>query len=230
MRFIYKFIQVVLALFATQAFAQKSPPPPTGNNPAYLKDSSGAAVLSNNGDCWHTGARTPRLATVVGCDGVLAKATPIPAPAPRAEAPPPAEPPPPPLAQQEPVKEPISEKVTLDTDTFFDFDKAVLKEEGRARLNELATRLSGMTVEVIVAVGHTDSTGPESYNQKLSERRAQAVKDYLLTRSLPADKIYVEGKGETQPLTSNANKQGRAENRRVEVEVVGIRQQMGKAK
>lgn len=228
MRFIYKFIQVVLALFATQAFAQKSPPPPIGNNPAYLRDSSGAAVLSNSGDCWHTGAWTPKLATVVGCDGVLAKATPIPAP--RVEAPPPAEPPPPAVAEQEPVKEPISEKVTLDTDTFFDFDKAILKEEGRARLNELATRLSGMTVEVIVAVGHTDSIGPESYNQKLSERRAQAVKDYLLSRSLPADKIYVEGKGETQPLANNASRQGRAENRRVEVEVVGIRQQLGNAK
>jgi OOP family OmpA-OmpF porin len=226
MRFIYKLIQVVLALFATQAFAEKSPPPQIGNNPAYLKDSSGSAVLSNNGECWHTGAWSSKLANIVGCDGVLAKATPIPQPPPRAEALPPAEPPPPILVE----KEPVSEKVTLDTDTFFDFDKAELKEEGRARLTELATRLGGMTVEVIVAVGHTDSTGPESYNQKLSERRAQAVKEFLLSQSMPADRIYSQGKGESQPLASNANRQGRAENRRVEVEVVGIRQQIGKAK
>jgi OOP family OmpA-OmpF porin len=225
MRFIFKLIQVVLALATTQAFAEKSPPPAIGNNPAYLKDSNGAAVLSNNGDCWHTGAWTPKLANIVGCDGVMATATPVPLPSPRVEAPPSAEPPPTVIAEREPV----SEKVTLDTDTYFDFDKAVLKEEGRGRLIELATRLSGMTVEVIVAVGHTDSTGTESYNQKLSERRAQAVKEFLLSQALPADRMYSQGKGESQPLASNANRQGRAENRRVEVEVVGVRQQLGKA-
>lgn len=230
MRLILTFMQLMLALIATQAVAEKSSPPPIGNNPAYLKDSNGAAVLSNFGDCWHTGTWNAQYANVVGCDGVLAKATPVPAPAPRVEAPPQPAEPPPAVAEQTPPREAVSEKVTLDTDTFFDFDKAVLKEQGRARLDELASRLAGMTVEVVVAVGHTDSIGPANYNQKLSERRAQAVKDYLLSRSIPGDKIFVEGKGETQPLAPNTNKLGRAENRRVVVEVVGNRQQVGNAK
>jgi OOP family OmpA-OmpF porin len=122
-----------------------------------------------------------------------------------------------------PAPQPVSEKVTFDTDTFFDFDKAVLKQEGKNKLTELASRLSGMTVEVVVAVGHTDSIGSDSYNQKLSERRAQAVKNFLLTQNLPADRIYTQGKGEKQPVASNKTKEGRAKNRRVEVEVVGVR-------
>jgi OOP family OmpA-OmpF porin len=80
-----------------------------------------------------------------------------------------------------------------------------------------------MKVEVVLAVGHTDAVGSNEYNQKLSLRRAAAVKEFLLSKSLPADKIYVQGKGESQPVASNKTKDGRAKNRRVDVEIVGVR-------
>lgn len=214
------------AAWAVPAFAAEPPSLADTGNAGYLRDSSQRAVLSSAGDCWHTGTWTPADATIVGCDGVMAKAAAVPAPTPPAEPPPP---PPPPVAKPEPplvvppAPQPVSEKVTFDTDTFFDFDKSILKPEGKSKLTELASRLAGMTVEVVVAVGHTDAIGTDAYNQKLSERRAQAVKDFLLTQNLPADRIYTEGKGEKQPEASNKTKEGRAKNRRVEVEVVGVR-------
>lgn len=227
---------LLLAALAAQAAmvvpAMAAEPPSldgTGNT-GYLRDSSQRVVQSSAGDCWHTGSWTPADATIIGCDGVMAKAAAVPAPTPPVEPPPPPPPPPPPaVAKPEPplvvppAPQPVSEKVTFDTDTFFDFDKAVLKQEGKNKLTELISRISGMTVEVIVAVGHTDSIGAESYNQKLSERRAQAVKDFLLTQNLPAERIYTQGKGEKQPEASNKTKEGRSKNRRVEVEVVGVR-------
>ncbi len=214
------------AALAVPAFAAEPPSLAGSGNAGYVRDSSQRAVLSTAGDCWHTSAWTTADATIIGCDGVMAKAAAVPAPTPPAEPPPP---PPPPVAKPEPplvvppAPQPVSEKVTFDTDTFFDFDKAVLKQEGKNKLTELANRISGMTLEVVVAVGHTDAIGSDAYNQKLSERRARAVKDFLLTQHLPADRIYTEGKGEKQPEASNKTKAGRAKNRRVEVEVVGVR-------
>ena len=218
-------LALLLATLTAPAFAADPPSLAGSDNAGYLRDSSQHVVQSSAGDCWHTGTWTPADATVIGCDGVLAKAVPVPAPAPPAQpAPPPAAKPEPPLVvPPPPPSPPVSEKVTFDTDTFFDFDKAVLKQEGKNKLTELVSRLSGMTVEVIVAVGHTDSVGSDAYNQKLSERRAQAVKEFLQTHNLPADRIYMEGKGEKQPVASNKNKDSRAKNRRVEVEVVGVR-------
>lgn len=217
---------LLLASLTAPVFAADPPSLAGSNNSGYLRDSSQRVVQSSAGDCWHTGTWTPADATIIGCDGVLAKAAPIPAPSPPAAAPavapPPATKPEPPLVVP-PPPQPVSEKVTFDTDTFFDFDKALLKQEGKNKLTELISRLSGMTVEVIVAVGHTDSVGSDAYNQKLSERRAQAVKDFLLTQNLPAERIYMQGKGEKQPVASNKTKDGRAKNRRVEVEVVGVR-------
>ena len=112
-------------------------------------------------------------------------------------------------------------KVTYSADAFFDFDKAVLKPAGIAKLDELVTRIKGINLEVVIAVGHTDSTGPAAYNQKLSVRRAEAVKAYLVSKGIEQNRVYTEGKGETQPVASNATRQGRAQNRRVEIEVVG---------
>ncbi len=120
-------------------------------------------------------------------------------------------------------EEPRTEKVTLATDAYFDFDKAVLKAEGQRKLDELASRLLKTKLEVVVATGHTDWTGPDSYNKKLSQRRAQAVKEYLASKGVPADRIFTEGKGEQQPVATNKTREGRAQNRRVEVEVVGTR-------
>ena len=113
--------------------------------------------------------------------------------------------------------------MTFAADAFFDFDKAVLKPEGRAKLDDLVSKMSGLNLEVIIAVGHTDSVGTEAYNQKLSIRRSEAVKSYLVSKGVEKNRVYTEGKGEKQPVADNKTAEGRAKNRRVEIEVVGTR-------
>jgi OOP family OmpA-OmpF porin len=116
-----------------------------------------------------------------------------------------------------------SSKVTYAADAFFDFDKSVLKPAGKAKLNDLVSKVQGINLEVIIAVGHTDSIGTDAYNQKLSVRRAEAVKAYLVSKGIEKSRVYTEGKGEKQPVADNKTKEGRAKNRRVEIEVVGTR-------
>ena len=99
----------------------------------------------------------------------------------------------------------------------------MLKPAGKASLDELVSKLGDMNLEVIIAVGHTDAIGTDAYNQKLSIRRAEAVKAYLVSRGIEANRVYTEGKGERQPIADNRTKEGRAKNRRVEIEVVGTR-------
>lgn len=148
-------------------------------------------------------------------------------PAPQPEQPRQAPPPPPeakPAPAPAPKPKPVAEKITLAADVHFDFDKAVLKPEGRAKLNDLVDKVKGMNLEVVIAVGHADSTGPDAYNMKLSVRRAEgAVKAYLVSKGIEANRVYTEGKGEKQPIASNRTKEGRAKNRRVEIEVIGTR-------
>lgn len=122
-----------------------------------------------------------------------------------------------------PVVAPTSSKVVLNADTFFDFDKATLKPEGKQVLDQVAQQAGSVNLETVIATGHTDSIGTEAYNQKLSERRANTVKQYLISKGVPADRIYAEGKGELQPVASNKTREGRAQNRRVEIEIVGTR-------
>lgn len=117
----------------------------------------------------------------------------------------------------------VSEKVTFAAEALFDFDKAVLKPDGKQALDALARKLQGMETEVMIAVGHTDALGSDTYNQKLSLRRAEAVKAYIVSKGLTPSRVYTEGKGESQPVADNANSAGRASNRRVAVEVVGKR-------
>ncbi|MBK6868511.1 MAG: OmpA family protein [Burkholderiales bacterium] len=169
--------------------------------------------------CWRDAFWTPATAAP-GCDGALEAPKAAPAPAPVA-APAPA-----PAAKPAPAPAPApvaAQKVTYAADAFFDFDKSVLKPEGRAKLDDLVGKIKDINLEVIIAVGHTDSVGSDAYNQRLSVRRAEAVKAYLVSKGIERNRIYTEGKGEKQPIADNRTAEGRAKNRRVEVEVVGTR-------
>ena len=192
---------------------------------AYVQDSRGIVTRNPFGLCWHSGFWTPADA-VPGCDLPICVppetlengkcvAPPPPPVAPAPPAPAVVAPPPPPA--------PVSEKVSFAADAFFDFDKAVLKPEGKAKLADLTSKIKDMNLEVIIAVGHTDSIGTDAYNQKLSIRRAEAVKAYLVSQGIETNRVYTEGKGEKQPVADNKSAAGRAKNRRVEIEVVGTR-------
>jgi OOP family OmpA-OmpF porin len=214
-----KKLNTVASLFATAALATSF----TGVS-AQTVDNwvSGTGLPWKNGTnelCWRNGVWTPATG-LQGCDGVPPPpAPPAPVPAPQA-APAPAPTPAPPPAV---VPAPTSEKVTFAADAFFDFDKAVLKPEGRAKLDDLISKMSGLNLEVVIAVGHTDSVGTDAYNQRLSVRRAEAVKSYLVGKGVEKNRVYTEGKGEKQPVADNKTAEGRAKNRRVEIEVVGTR-------
>ena len=157
--------------------------------------------------CWRNNFWTPATA-YADCDGALVAEVDEPAVVPAA-----------PVVPEAPVVD--VQKVTYSADAFFDFNKAVLKPEGRAKLDDLADKIQTLNLETVVAVGHTDSIGSERYNQRLSVRRAEAVKNYLVSKGVPADRIYTEGRGETQPVATNKTAEGRAQNRRVEIEVAG---------
>jgi OOP family OmpA-OmpF porin len=180
--------------------------------------------------CWRDATWTPATAAA-GCDGAIVApraAAPAPAPAaapapaPRAAAPAPAPAPAPAAARAAPPPA-AATKVTYAADTFFDFNKSVLKADGKAKLDDLAGKVKAINLEVIIAVGHTDSAGSDAYNQKLSVKRADAVKAYLITKGIEKNRVYTEGKGEKQPVADNKTDAGRSKNRRVEIEVVGTR-------
>ena len=195
---------------------------------AYVQDARGIVARNPYGLCWRTGYWTPADA-VPGCDVPICVAPEVLENG-RCVAPPPPVPVEPAAAapvEQPAAPVPTSEKVTFSADTFFDFDKSVLKPEGRQNLDQLYDQLQDVDVEVVIAVGHTDWIGTDAYNEKLSVRRAEAVRSYLEAKGVPGDRIFTEGKGEKQPIEDNATSEGRAKNRRVEIEVVGNRQTAG---
>jgi len=221
-----KKLNKVASLFATAALASS-----VAGVSAQTVDNwvSGTGLPWKNGTnelCWRDGVWTPATA-LAGCDGAPATmAAPAPMPAPAPAGPPTAAPAPAPAAAPVApavIAAPTSEKVTFAADAFFDFDKSVLKPEGRAKLDDLTSKMSGLNLEVIIAVGHTDSVGSDSYNQRLSIRRSEAVKAYLVSKGVEKNRVYTEGKGEKQPVADNKTSEGRAKNRRVEIEVVGTR-------
>jgi OmpA-OmpF porin, OOP family len=213
-RHIWLVLAAALALgtVATAASAQSSD--------GYVKvpNVNNQILKTPYGLCVRTGYWSPAMA-IEECDPDLVPKAAPPAPASR-EAPPP---PPAPKTALPPAPAPVSEKITMAADAHFDFDKAVLKPEGKAKLDDLVGKLKAVNLEVIIAIGHTDSIGSDAYNQKLSLRRAAAVKGYLVSKGIEANRIYTEGKGEKQPIADNKTKDGRAKNRRVEIEVVGTR-------
>ena len=192
------------------------------------RNASGDAWKNGTNElCWRDASWTPATAAP-GCDGAIVapKAAPAPAPAPAApRAAAPAAAPAPAAAAPRPAAPPpaAATKVTYAADAFFDFDKSVLKAEGKAKLDDLVGKVKGINLEVIIAVGHTDSVGSDAYNQKLSVKRSDAVKAYLVSKGIEKNRVYTEGKGEKQPVADNTSAAGRSKNRRVEIEVVGTR-------
>lgn len=170
------------------------------------------------------------VAAALAAAGCATQEEPKPAPQPQQvpPPPPPPKPAPAPAPAPEPKKEapkpkPVAEKVTFAADVTFDFDKATLKPEGRAKLDDLANKVKSINLEVVIAIGHADEIGSHAYNDKLSVRRAEAVKAYLVSKGVEPNRVYTEGKGKRQPIASNKTKEGRAKNRRVEIEVIGTR-------
>jgi OOP family OmpA-OmpF porin len=213
----------------------------------YVLSPDGKIVMDPFGLCWRTafwsveraaatkieGAKFPNWTAGCECDRELMKApTCEPPPPPPPPAAPPAPPPPPPP----PPPAPTSEKVTFAADALFDFDKATLRPDGRAKLDDLVSKLAGVSLEVIIAVGYTDRIGGDAYNLSLSQKRAQAVKDYLVSKGIEPNRVYTEGKGKANPVKQCPDPSAKGEvknrkqlidclqpNRRVEVEVVGTR-------
>ena len=183
--------------------------------------------------CWRDAGWTPATA-LENCDGAIKPPAPAPAPAPQVAPPPPPPAPAPVAPAAAPAAvvpavvpaappAPVSEKVTFAADAFFDFAKSNLKPEATAKLTDLVDKTKGVNLEVIIAVGHTDSVGNDALNNKLSVSRADAVKNFLVGKGVEKNRVYTEGKGSKSPVADNKTSEGRAKNRRVEVEVVGTR-------
>ena len=225
-----KKLNKVAVLFASAALAAPFVAFAQSNGADNWRAADGTVWKNGTNElCWRDANWTPATANQA-CDGALKPPAPAPAPAMAPASPPPAPPAPAPVAPPAPVvapvvvpAAPVSEKVTYAADAFFDFDKSVLKPEAKAKLDDLVAKTSAVALEVIIAVGHTDSVGTDGYNQKLSVQRSEAVKAYLVGKGIEKNRVYTEGKGEKQPVADNKTSEGRAKNRRVEIEVVGTR-------
>jgi OOP family OmpA-OmpF porin len=215
---------------AGRTAAMNNPPPA----PGYVGSSSaGVVVTSPYGLCWHGGAEWTPDKAAAPCDGVPRASLAVP---PVAAAPAPE---PQPLAQAAPpAPEPIViEKVSLSTDVLFGFNKAELTPAGEEKLSQLANDAQGANVDKVVLVGHADRIGSEDYNKDLSEKRAQAVADYLASKGVDSSRLQVEGRGESEPITGNqCQRLGKESNknqkliaclqpdRRVDAELLGSRE------
>ena len=197
-------IAASIGLCASLAYAQTR---------VYAIDQRNVVVKNSTGLCWRTGYWTPAAAAQdpagCECDRDLI---------PRQ------------VCEGKPVVKPTQDKVTISADALFDFNKSNLRPEGRAALDNVVAKSSAINLEVVIAVGHADRIGKAAANQKLSERRAASVKNYLISKGIPANKVYTEGKGSTQPVTAPGQCAGRATkaviaclqpDRRADIEIIG---------
>jgi OOP family OmpA-OmpF porin len=201
------------AVMAASASAQSVPASRQQTNDNWVNGTSEYVWMNGTNElCWRDAFWTPATANAK-CDGALVAQAPTP-----------------PAAPPTPVAPPVitSQKITYQADALFDFDKAVLKPGGKEKLDDLAAKIQGVSLEVIVATGYTDRIGSDKYNDRLSLRRAQAVKAYLVSKGIEANRVYTEGKGKRNPVTTGCNQKNHnqliaclAPDRRVEVEVVG---------
>ena len=204
-------------------------------NQGYLVTGPNFDVVTAVGGtvCVRTSDWTPaRAAAAAACKQCTPDLCPVPPPPPKPVPPKPeAKPEAKPAAKPAPEKL-LPQKINFSADALFDFDKADLRPEGKAMLEDLTRVLQGATYEVILAIGHADRIGSTKYNQKLSVRRAETVKKYLVEKGIAPNRVYAEGKGETQPLTKSADcrmKNRKAliaclqPDRRVDVEVSGTK-------
>jgi OOP family OmpA-OmpF porin len=241
-------VGLLLAASMGAACAQSTPAPlqisPDASDSPYVVDSSRFLVRSGFGQCVRTGywtAETAAITKVVGsskpagcyCDeGQMSRAVcadpVVPVVEKAAE----------PMVPVPPVAPPVlAEKVSIPADALFEFDKASLSSDGKTVLDKLLGQLKGLTLEAVVAVGHTDKIGSLTYNLDLSQRRASTVKQYLVqTGGIEASRVFTEGRGETSPVTGESCKTlGKesarnsklvsclAPDRRVDIEAVGVR-------
>lgn len=191
----------------------------TKGDVGYAIDGRSNVVKSGTGLCWRTGYWTPAMA-IAECDPDLVKKPAVVASKPEETKP----------AAVTP--KPAAEKITLAADALFDFNKATLRPEGKAKLDELVAKVKDIKLEVIIAVGHADRFGSDKYNQKLSEKRAESVKAYLVGKGMEPNRVYTEGKGEKQPVTKAGDCKGPKSkkvidclqpDRRVDIEVIGTK-------
>jgi OOP family OmpA-OmpF porin len=180
-------------------------------SPGYVYDASGKAARDSNGKCVLTSAWSKDNATKE-CHPELF-------PEPKAAAPAPA----PVVAVAPPPPPPTPKVMVFDAAALFAVDKANLTPEGQQKIKEYReqARAELSSAKTVKITGHTDSTGKPDYNQQLSLKRAEAVRDYLISIGADASKMEVAGMGETNPIADNKTAAGRAQNRRVEVEVTG---------
>ena len=182
----------------------------------YVIDGRGQVATNSTGLCWRTGFWTPAAAATdpngCKCDKDL-------------------------IAKE--ICEPKAgdkrttiggEKITVAADALFDFNKSTLRPEGKAKIDEVIAKANSLNLEVVIAVGHADRIGSAAYNKKLSEKRAASVKDYIVSKGIPANKVYTEGKGSTQPVTKPGQCKGGKSakviaclqpDRRVDIEIIG---------
>jgi len=229
-----KKLNKVAVLFASVALASPMAAFAQAKSVDNWRAADGTAWKSGSSElCWRDAGWAPATAADE-CDGAIKPPPPAPPPAPKV-APPPAPVAPVVVAPPAPIvvpvvppaptppPAPVLEKVTFAADAYFDTGKALLKPDAAAKLSDLVDKTKAVNLEVIIAVGHTDSTGNVALNQKLSIARAEAVKKFLTGKGVETNRVYTEGKGSAQPVADNKTNEGRAKNRRVEVEVVGTR-------